>query len=252
MTTSQNGWPLIAPADVAHKTATMPGISGRVRLGDVFEVLAYVVEQFDKRVEKVRKADSWGYAYRAIRGATKWSNHASATAVDLNSNRHPLGKHGTFNAAQVKAIHHILAEVDNVVRWGGDYWPHRPDEMHFEINLQPKGSAARVKAAAAKIRAAKNPKPPKPAPAATYPTLRLGARGALVTILQKRLAARHPVVVRKAAKRLGGKWSADGTFGALTRAVVIDVQKLAKLRVDGVVRGEMWKHLGLADRVRTN
>jgi hypothetical protein len=33
----------------------------------------------------------------------------------------------------VAEIHRILAEVDGVVRWGGDY-KNRADEMHFEID----------------------------------------------------------------------------------------------------------------------
>jgi hypothetical protein len=67
--------------------------------------------------------------------------------VDINATRHPLGKPGTFNAAQVARIHRILADVDHVVRWGGDYTG-RKDEMHFEIN------APHVKVAAVAARLA--------------------------------------------------------------------------------------------------
>jgi hypothetical protein len=249
---SQNGWPLITTKDLAARTAALPAVTGRVRLGDVYTVLAYVADQFDKRVEPIRRKASWGWAYRAIRGATKWSNHASATAIDLNADRHPLGKHGTFNDAQVLAIHHILAEVDHVVRWGGDYWPARPDEMHFEINLQPKGSATRVKAAAAKIRA-KQADPVKPAPADTgwvYPVLVKGAKGSLVKVLQRALLTKHPLIVTKTARRYGGRFSVDGDFGKLTRAVVVEVQKHARLTVDGRATEQLWQHLGLAAKVR--
>lgn len=52
--------------------------------------------------------------------------------MDLNSARHPQGKRGTFTAAQVSSIRAILADLDDVVQWGGD-WTGTPDEMHFEI-----------------------------------------------------------------------------------------------------------------------
>lgn len=251
MTTSQNGWPLVTPATYKAKTTGLDLISGRVRKGDVYTVLAYVAAQVHRRVERVQRKQSWGWAYRAIRGATKWSNHASATAVDLNSAKHPLGRHGTFTARQVKTIHKILAEVDGVVRWGGDYWPSRPDEMHFEINLQPKGSPAKVRAVAARLRGEKTPE--KTVQAWTYPVLRKGARGALVVLLKRRLLARHPIHARKTLKRLRVPVKAftGQKFDAVTEAVLIDVQKLAKLRVDGAAGREVWTHLGLAKQVRT-
>lgn len=91
-------------------------------------------------MEKLEKGalDDWGYAYRAIRGqedAGNLSNHASATAVDLNARHHPLGKRGTFTDEQVAKIRALAAKYG--LRWGGDY-KNRADEMHFEINLSPK------------------------------------------------------------------------------------------------------------------
>src|SRR5262245_52505022 len=130
---SQNGWP-VDPQRSAH---TVPGtdVSVIVRDGDVATVLIYVMAEFHKRVEPINRGqlDDWGYANRPIRGSTATSNHASATAVDINATKHPLGVVGTFTPKQVDVIHAILSEVDNVVRWGGDYTG-RKDEMHFEIN----------------------------------------------------------------------------------------------------------------------
>jgi hypothetical protein len=110
--------------------------------GAAGDVLMYVASQFDARVEDLDldssrgELDDWGYAARPIRGGTTTSNHASATAEDFNATRHPLDARGTFTRQQVNNIHTILAEVDNVVRWGGDY-SGRADEMHFEINAGP-------------------------------------------------------------------------------------------------------------------
>jgi D-alanyl-D-alanine carboxypeptidase-like protein len=137
MPVSQNGWPVNPP----RTARTVPGSSVQLVVADgpAGDVLMYVAEQFDRRVEDIDlrsskgEADDWGWADRPIVGSNQTSNHASATAIDLNATRHPLGVAGTFSAAQVDAIHAILAEVGHVVRWGGDYTG-RKDEMHFEIN----------------------------------------------------------------------------------------------------------------------
>ena len=76
-------------------------ITGKVRAGDVYTVFLYLGREFNNRVEGITAAHSWGWNYRAIRGATTLSNHASGTAVDFNAPKHPLGKVGTFTAAQV-------------------------------------------------------------------------------------------------------------------------------------------------------
>jgi hypothetical protein len=148
MATSQNGWPVYTSGSHPDLVA-IPKIIGRVRKGDVATIFTYLVTRFDREVEDVDAgADDWGYAYRAIRGKTSgYSNHASATAIDLNATRHPLGKVGTFSATQRAAIRRILNDLEGVVRWGGDY-SGRKDEMHFEINA----SASAVARVAAKIR----------------------------------------------------------------------------------------------------
>lgn len=151
MAVSQNGWPVDPP----RHSRLVPGTSDvRVTVADgpAGDVLMHVLAQLHARVESLEldsargELDDWGYASRPIRGGTETSNHASATAVDINATRHPLGVHGTFSTAQVAEIHEILTEVRNVVRWGGDYLG-RVDEMHFEINA----SSAAVAAVAAAL-----------------------------------------------------------------------------------------------------
>jgi hypothetical protein len=134
---SQNGWPVDPP----RSARTIPGTNVRVTVADgpAGDVLMHVLGQVSSRVESAAlnstkgEADDWGYANRPVRGSKAVSNHASATAVDINATRHGLGATGTFTPAQVDEIHRILGEVDGVVRWGGDY-SGRKDEMHFEIN----------------------------------------------------------------------------------------------------------------------
>lgn len=137
MAVSQNGWSVDPP----RRSRMVPSTDVRVTVADgpAGDVLLWVLEQFHTRVESLEldgtrgELDDWGYASRPIRGSTVISNHASATAVDANATRHPLGVAGTFTGDQVTMIHRILSEVDHVVRWGGDY-AGRVDEMHFEIN----------------------------------------------------------------------------------------------------------------------
>ena len=143
---SQNGWPV----NPARGMRTIPGTNTRVNVadGDAGDVLMHVLGQVHTRVEDIDmrstagEHDDWGYADRNVRGSGDISNHASATAVDINATRHGLGDRGTFTPVQVQEIHNILGEVDNVVRWGGDYTG-RADEMHFEIVGTPE-EVARV------------------------------------------------------------------------------------------------------------
>lgn len=160
MPTSYNGWPASrTPTAIAVDpgfTAAGRTFPGGVRSGDVATVFAYLIEQFDKRVEPValyQPGDEWGYHYKpSANAAHLLSCHSSGTAVDVNATRHPNRKRGTFTAAQVVAIRQILAECSGVVRWLGDT-PGTPDEMHFEII----GNAAKVKAAADKLRTGRPP-----------------------------------------------------------------------------------------------
>lgn len=152
MSTSQNGWPVrTSSADLTP----LPWVTGRVVPGDVYAVFDYLCRRFHREVEPIDPKSSWGYAYRAVRGQTSgFSNHASGTAIDLNAPRHPLGRSGTFTPQQATAIRRILADLNGVVRWGGNY-SGRKDEMHFEINAP----AAAVQKVAAMLKPA--PKYPK-------------------------------------------------------------------------------------------
>ncbi|WP_158375302.1 M15 family metallopeptidase [Cellulosimicrobium cellulans] len=129
--TSQNGWEAIT-SGYDQRMEPFPYVTGRVLSGDVYTVLAYVADRFDAEVEPIDVASSWGWAHRPVRGGEDLSNHASGTAIDLNAPAHPLGVPDTFTAEQVSVIRSILAEVDPVVSWGGDY-AERKDDMHFEV-----------------------------------------------------------------------------------------------------------------------
>ena len=138
--TSQNGWPEITSGH-DPRLQPFPWVTGSVLAGDVHKVLEHVAERFDREVEPIDVASSWGWAHRPVRGGSALSNHASGTAVDFNATRHPLGATGTFTGEQVAVIRSILEDVAPAVTWGGDF-EGRKDEMHFEISAEPDVVAA--------------------------------------------------------------------------------------------------------------
>lgn len=173
---SSNGW-------LVYKTPPprllIPGTDIRisVRPGDVATVLLEVASRFHREVESLALPvgedpgyDEWGWAYRPVRGQQfGFSNHASATAIDLNATRHPRGVKGTFTRADRRAVRRILASTldsvthREVVRWGETY-AGTVDGMHFEINASP-AAVARV-AKRIRVKHADKVKPrPKPEPA---------------------------------------------------------------------------------------
>ena len=126
MAKSQNGW------TVQNSKANLwphPQV-GPILAGPVWVVFRWLIAAFELNVEPVQRAQSGCYNRRKIAGSSKWSNHASATAVDLNWNLHPRrGKYIGFSKEQITTITAILRELP-VIRWGG---PAFSDPMHFEI-----------------------------------------------------------------------------------------------------------------------
>lgn len=149
MTNSYNGWPASKDPKaigVDPNWEPIPGhrLPGGIKAGDVETVMTYFARQLHARVEPIDRdavKDDWGYVYKHSANSPKLiSCHASATAFDWNSTRHPNGKRGTFTAAQVAEIRKIQAETRGVVRWLGDATG-TPDEMHFEIRGTPQDVA---------------------------------------------------------------------------------------------------------------
>lgn len=191
MPLSQNGYTANDRSLIG--TYTVPGTSGRVavRRGDVATILLYVLQRFNREVEKLVWPGIWGYAERTIRGSsTTLSNHASGTAVDANAPRHPLGTnpYNNFSRAQISTIHRIINDCGvkgrPVVRWGGDYFG-RKDGMHFEIV----GSSADVRTLAARIRS--------------------GSAAPVVSAARKRVQSWQRTYLEFASSRCDGLWGKD-------------------------------------------
>lgn len=222
MAYSQNGY--TANKYSLMSVYTVPGTDIKVTLrkGDVAVVLLELLRLYHTTVEPLKQRDTGGYNPRSVIGGRTISNHGSGTAVDTRWNYHPLGKRGTFTRKQVKAIRAILAYLDGVVRWGGDY-KSRADEMHFEIV----GNPAQVAKVADKIR---NPKP-KPVAKPVKPSstvLEIGSKGATVKRLQ---VAFNKVFPAYAATPL----DEDGEYGPATARAVVEFQHRVGLEKDGKV-----------------
>ncbi len=142
--TSPNGWPLIPDTSPRPtRTWTIPGTGRHLVLapGAAGFVLVHFALWFHEEVERLDLGvwDEWGWAYRPQRGTTSvWSNHASATAADLNATRHPIGVDTlqTFTAPQVARIRRrITRRYRGLINWGGEW--RRPDAMHYELAGTP-------------------------------------------------------------------------------------------------------------------
>lgn len=142
MATTDNGW----KASKDLKTVVIEPVKGfRVRVVDnpnVVAVFTYLVQQYHARVDDVTEPhpmDDWGFYYKPNANSPwKLSRHSGGIAIDVDATEHPnnVSVAKTFTSAQVSEIHKILDELDDVVRWGGDY-THTIDGMHFEINVRP-------------------------------------------------------------------------------------------------------------------
>jgi hypothetical protein len=148
MAKSQNGWTIDVDGDRQDR-GPIEGVEfpNGVLAGDVAVIFRHLVGRLSREVERIIPGTCWGWFVKTIEGSTTPSNHGSGTAIDYNATRHPMGARNTYSTGQQAKIRAILADLDGVVRWGGDY-SGRPDDMHFEI---VKGAAA-VRALASKIR----------------------------------------------------------------------------------------------------
>lgn len=234
---SQNGYKAKDYSLIA--SYTVPGTDGvrvSLRKGDVSVVLLYLLEQYHRFVEPLRKEDTGGYNPRSIVGAYTLSNHASGTAVDTRWQKHPIGRRNTFTPEQERTIRKILIDLNGVVRWGGNYRG-RPDEMHFEVI----GSPAEVKRVADRIRSGEiggprvKPVTPKPVvknfPAYPGKPLEKGMEN-----------NKHVAIFQAKMKARGWKrMKADGDFGDITKDLVTQFQREKGLKTDGIVGPKTWK-----------
>lgn len=134
---TQSGYPVITSyGDPRIKKLVVSGvnIAPGVLKGDVYTILGWVAAKFNSTVSQLISGQCWGFAPKQVTGGYGWSNHAGATAIDLNSVRFPQGTR-RMSRKQVRACRIIIKACKGVVRWGGDYTGSSlVDQMHFEID----------------------------------------------------------------------------------------------------------------------
>lgn len=153
-TRSRNGWEMENVADDGGTVYTRPvpgtplkGVA--VRVGDVETVLVHLVRRCHYEIESLRRGDVTGWhAPSKVRKGRAESNLASGTAVRVRPGFYPAGVRGGFFPQQELVVRDILAELDGVVRWGGD--DRTPDESLFYIDVRP--GDKRLTQVAARIR----------------------------------------------------------------------------------------------------
>ncbi|MFE1252543.1 twin-arginine translocation signal domain-containing protein [Streptomyces fungicidicus] len=138
---SPNGWEMELAADKGGSVWTRPvpgtpveGVA--VRIGDVETVLVHVVRRFHYEVDELRGGDVVGWrSPGTVRRGLAEANQASGTAVQIRPGHYPSGVKSGFFAPQQLVIRDILAELEGVVRWGGD--DKKPDESLFYVAVKP-------------------------------------------------------------------------------------------------------------------
>ncbi|GAA2649602.1 hypothetical protein [Streptomyces vastus] len=179
---SGNGWEMERVADGGGSVYTRPvpgtplaGIA--VRMGEVETVLVHVVRRFHYEIDELRAGDVVGWRSPAtVRKGLAESNQASGTAVQIRPGHYPSGARGGFYPQQLLVIRDVLAELDGVVRWGGD--DRRADEALFYIDVKP--GDKRLAKVAAKIRGwSDDPAAGAGAPVNVFSSSRREAAGAL-------------------------------------------------------------------------
>lgn len=131
MAQSQNGYSVLDRSEC--RFYDVGPLSIPLRADDAGYVMAHFSRMFNNRVERLGPTETFGHSARRIGGSDEWSNHASGTAVDLNSAQHPHGSRNTFRDEELVGLRLLLEDYDEVIRWGGDY-RYTKDEMHFEID----------------------------------------------------------------------------------------------------------------------
>ena len=221
-------------AAIGIKTYKVPGTGTSLPVrSEIAPLLIGLAAEFHKKVEPLHTGWCWGYAYRAVRGASRPSFHSGGLAIDLNAPRHPLGKRNTFNAKQ-RATCRALAKKYGC-RWGGDY-SSRKDEMHFEV-IVPRSRALTM------VRALQG----KPAASASGKLTLDGQPGPTTyKALQRAVGApadgdMGPLTWRLIQRRVGAK--VDGTPDTETYKAI---QRRLKIKADGKMGPSTWKALQAA------
>ena len=224
-------------AQIGVKTFHVPGTGaapGRapVRLAlraDVAPLLLELLRFWHAEIEPLDTGipDDWGHAFRPVRGSTSPSFHGAGIAFDANATKHPLGRRGTLNRDQIARLTRKANTLG--IRLGANY-SGRADEMHGEIIVSLEAALRLTRAL--QLPGGSNPPPPPGRPPGGRPVLRMGHRGAPVTVVQDTLTRK--------GYQLG---KVDSIFGVGTANAVKAFQRDQNITSDGVVGAITWTRL---------
>jgi hypothetical protein len=130
---SANGWPVLKEA----RSFTIEGSGRSVRLadGDASVILLHVARRFHYEVDQLRAGDVTGHVTGRAVAEDYESNYLSGSALAIRPHAYPVGVKGGLYPMELVVVRDILAELDGVVAWGGDFAT--PKESHFEIAYKP-------------------------------------------------------------------------------------------------------------------
>lgn len=177
------------------------------------------------------------YNCRTVRGTTSPSMHGEGRAWDMmlpvrNGRGHPRGHEAVRELGEHGALLGIQTAIFDRTIWssrspsGRQYTGVHPhfDHVHYELTRD----AART-LTVAKLRLVSAGSAAAAVAPTLRPTLRQGATGEQVRVLQRNL----------------GGLAADGVFGPKTTESVKRFQRSRRLKVDGIVGRQTWAALGL-------
>lgn len=204
---SQNGWPVVGKAECDQGPFLGVHFPNGILHGAVAAIALWQMRRYEATVEPIKAGGCWGWDVKKIEGSSDYSNHASATAWDINAPAHPMrvAPEHYFTPAQIAACKAIEHASGGALRWGGEF--SRPDGMHWETR-----GRGPVMALYAKI-------------SGPHADLALGDVGTNVTTLQlacNKVPGTGPAIAR------------DGIFGHNTEAKLLHVQSHFGITADGV------------------
>lgn len=142
--TSANGWRVVGSAP-SHRVEGAGGVSFTSLDGDVATVLTHVVRRYHYEIHTLGTGEVTGHTGARAVAAPYESNYLSGTAVAIRPAQYPVRARDGFFPQELVIVRDILADLEGVVRWGGD--ESTPKESHFQIDVRPGDSGLRRVAA---------------------------------------------------------------------------------------------------------
>lgn len=134
--TSANGWAILAEA-TEHRVQGTQKLTVKLAKGPAATVLLYVARRYAYEIDMLRPEELTGHTTDREVGAAFESNYLSGTAVAIQPMLYPLGGTAANGMSElaVTVVEDILADVGEVVAWGGELDPLK--QSHFHIATPP-------------------------------------------------------------------------------------------------------------------